>query len=81
MEIFIQTKNRIDILHQIISKGGLYGSCAKLYLNDSMKSHQFLLECSEQCHHQSLIDFFGNELIEDIINYSNVSKEFMLQIL
>lgn len=75
MEIIVLTKSRIEILHQIISKGGLYGNIAKLYLNDSIKSHQFLLECSEQCHHISLIEFFGNELIEDIVTYNESYKE------
>lgn len=63
-------KIRIDILIRIIKKGGLYGSCAKLYFNDSYKSHLLLLECSEQCHHLSLIEFWGEELIFDIIDYS-----------
>lgn len=65
---------RLDILTRIIRKGGLYGSCANLYFNDSYKSHQFLMECSEQCHHTSLIDFFGDELIFDILNYSKTFK-------
>ncbi len=66
---------RKEILARIIEKGGLYGSCAKLYFNDSYKSHLFLIECSEQCHHTSLIEFFEDELIFDILNYSQTFKK------
>lgn len=60
---------RIDIIKCIIDKGGLYGRCAELCVRDSKKSHSFIIECSEQCHHQSLIDFFGEELVEKINSY------------
>ncbi|MFN8116793.1 MAG: hypothetical protein U0W65_11815 [Bacteroidia bacterium] len=74
MKIITTQENRIDILQRIINKGGLYGDIANFYKNDSFKSHQFLLECSEQCHHTSLIEFFGEQLIEDIILYSEFHK-------
>lgn len=73
-------KIRLDILTRIIEKGGLYGSCANLYFNDSYKSHQFLMECSEQCHHASLIEFFGTDLISDITNYSQLFKNVAVKL-
>ncbi len=81
MDLNNTEKIRLDILTRIMKKGGLYGSCANLYFNDSYKSHLFILEISEQCHHQSLVDFFDNELIDDIMNYRIESKESALHVL
>ncbi len=64
---------RIEIIKSIIEKGGLYGRCAEFCRGDVEKSHSFIIECSEQCHHQSLIDFFGEELIAKIICYGTES--------
>lgn len=61
---------RINILKAIISKGGLMGSCAKIYLNDEVMGHQFIIECSEQCHTQLTTEYFGSELVSEIVKYS-----------
>lgn len=69
----MEPKKRTSILKNIISKGGLMGDCAKLYLNNEVMTHRFIIECSEQCHHELAIEYWGNELVLDIINYG---KEF-----
>lgn len=75
----IKTENkRAEILTRIISKGGLLGSCAKIYINDKVKAHQFILECSEQCHHSLIINHFGEELVADIIKYCKNSNKKMV---
>ena len=66
---------RISVLKGIISKGGLMAVCAKLYLNDEVMGHKFITECSEQCHHELAIEYWGNELVLDIINYDKQFKE------
>ena len=73
MELRNTEIKRNEILKQIISKGGLLGRCANLYVNDEPMAHKFILECSEQSHHKMLIDYFGIDLISEIENYS---KEF-----
>lgn len=66
----MEAEQRINILKDLISKGGLMAVCAKLYLNDKMMGHQFIIECSEQCHHELAFEYWGNELVLDIIKYS-----------
>jgi len=59
-----------DILNGIIRKGGLMGAAAKMYINDEEKTNQFIKECSEQCHNKSAREFWGEELIKEIMEYS-----------
>ena len=54
------------LLERIISKGGLYGSAAKMYAGDKEKTEQFILECSEQCHNRSAVNQWGEDLVEEI---------------
>ncbi len=48
----------------------MLGFAAKMYVNDEEKVDQFLIECSKQCHHQSAKDFWGEQLVFDIIKYT-----------
>lgn len=66
---------RTNILKGIISKGGLMAVCAKLCLNDEVMARQFIIECSEQCHHELAIEYWGNKLVLDIIKYSKKFNE------
>lgn len=60
-----------QILKQIITKGGLMSHVAKLYISDEEKSKQFLRECFEQCHVEAVVEFWGDDLVENIIiNYN-----------
>ena len=54
-------------------KGGLYGSCAELYLNDQVKGSFYISECFEQTHHQSSIDHWGIELVLEIITFRHAT--------
>jgi len=58
------------LLKKIIDKGGLLGACAEIYLNDDEKSSLFILECSEHCHSPSMLKHWGNELVDEITDYS-----------
>ena len=71
----MKAKQRISILRGIISKGGLMADCAKLYLNNELMAHQFIIECSEQCHQELAIEYWGNKLVLDIIKYSEQFRE------
>lgn len=66
MELIFDRKR---ILNNIIEKGGLIGTCAKLYLNDNEKEHQFIIECFEQCHNEETKEYWGSELRQAIIRY------------
>lgn len=70
----METNKRIEILTEIISKGGLLGTCAKLYLHDELMGHKFILECSEQCHIDFTSEYFGKELVTEIIKYSGTKN-------
>ena len=68
----------IEILERIINKGGIMGACAKRHINDNEQSDQFILECYYQCHNNSAIKLWGEELVRDIQNYiRNKKKEIM----
>lgn len=72
----MEANKRTDILNAIISKGGLMANCAKLYLHDEVMGHQFIIECSEQCHLSFTFEYFGKELVSDIVKYSkNISNK------
>lgn len=63
------TETRLEIINEIINKGGLLGRCARLYENDEVKANQFIIECREQCHNKFMLEYFGRELVTKIINY------------
>ncbi len=71
--------NSKEILALIIPLGGLYGTCAKFYIHDEVKSHQFVIECFEQCHNKSMIEFLGFELTQSIIEYKK--KTYFLAVI
>lgn len=58
------------ILEKIISKGGLMGKCALLYKNDSELTDKFIRECSEQCHNAMTIQYWGEDLVDEIKTYA-----------
>ena len=64
------------ILLLIISKGGLYGGAAKMYINDGKEASRFITECAEQCHNKLAMELWGKELVDDIVKYSG--KHFVL---
>jgi hypothetical protein len=70
----MKTIERINILNGIASKGGLLGTCASFYLNDETMGHQFIMECSEQCHIEFTSEYLGKELVSDIIEYSKLKR-------
>lgn len=57
-------------MQRIIAKGGLIGAAAKMYINDEEKADLFIKECSEQCHNKSAKDQWGDELVKDILEYT-----------
>lgn len=60
---------RTDILNQIISKGGMMGAAARLYINDAEKGDGFIRECYEQCHNTPARKLWGEELVSEIERY------------
>lgn len=52
-----------------MSKGGIYGRVAEMYLHDEDKGNAFIKECFFQCHNPELWSFWGIELTLNIISY------------
>ncbi len=61
---------RETILSKLIEKGGLYGSAAQLYRDNAELADAFIEECFDQCHIKSTQDFWGLNLVTEIIEYS-----------
>lgn len=72
------TTERKRILNGIIEKGGLFGRCARLYIDDNEKGHQFIIECFEQCHNELTNQYWGSELTNAIIRYVKKSLTLTL---
>lgn len=69
-----------EILNKIISKGGLIGATAKMYLHEADNADLFVKECKEQCHNQSAKNLWGDELVSEIIHYcENKDYEIIAQ--
>lgn len=60
-------KRIFDLLNKIIAKGGLMGNCAKLYTNNIALAEVFIKECKEQCHNPFAKEYWGEELVKDIL--------------
>lgn len=45
--------------------------CAKKYVHDEGLADLFIQECAQQCHNNSALKLWGEELVNDIKNYSN----------
>lgn len=71
--MFVENVER-NILRRIIKKGGMMGMCAEFYINDEKNAGLFILECSEQCHHQSMTKLWGIKLVSDILEYKKKPK-------
>jgi hypothetical protein len=57
----------LELLERIIAKGGIIGKCAERYRSNEKEAGQYILECSAHC--QNFMEFWGEELIADIIAY------------
>ncbi len=54
--------------------------CARVYLNDEKKEHQFIIECSEQCHNKLAKEYWGEALIIDVLEYRDLLKKAVLAV-
>lgn len=63
--------DHLKILNQIIARGGIFGRCAEMYCDDDEKAKQFLRECFEQCHVETVVEFWGYDLVQEIIDFNN----------
>lgn len=55
-----------NLLLKVIRRGGLYGKCATLYINEPLKRQQFLMECADQCNKVMAKKLWGKNLIKEI---------------
>ena len=67
----IEVHRTLSILNCIILKGGLYGKCAVLYKGDIEQAEAFIIECSGQCHTQLVKEYWGDELVNEILIYAS----------
>ena len=67
-------KESMLLLKRVITKGGLIGQCAKLYLSDKEKRIQYILECAEHCHNKFSIEYWDEDLVKDILSFSKSIK-------
>ena len=58
-----------ELIRKIIAKGGMLGMAAEFHAGDASKSEGLLKEYFEQCHNRSLWDFWGKELVLDLVRY------------
>jgi hypothetical protein len=65
-ELVLQRKR---IINGIIEKGGLLGMAAEYHAGSEENSHGLLGEFFEQCPNKSLWEFWGPDLVLDLINY------------
>lgn len=71
----IEMEGRLrKILLEIISKGGLIGSCGAKCLNNEIKAKQFIVECGEQTFHPNAKKLWGERLVQDINEYCHQLK-------
>jgi hypothetical protein len=59
------------ILKRVISKGGLLGACADMYIQDEDKAKQFISELSQMCEKQDYTNYFGKDLITEIHRFAS----------
>lgn len=71
---------RQTIMTKIISKGGLIGKVASLYIDSNKLSDQFIAECFDQCRNNSAKEHWGEDLIKEIKNYvaKKISQNYNL---
>jgi hypothetical protein len=60
---------RKNILERIILRGGIFGATAAEHATDEINGNLFIKECFEQCHNRGLWDYWGKELVLDLILY------------
>jgi hypothetical protein len=58
-----------SILKEIIRKGGVIGSCGKLYVCDEALATKYIIECSNQLHSESVRKLWGESLVKQIAHY------------
>jgi len=54
------------IMEKIISKKGLMGRVAEMYINDEDKAKNFIKECREQTHNEMAQKHWGKKLVREI---------------
>lgn len=59
-----------SIIERITLKGGVIGSCAKLYANDKDLAKRFIIELAEQTYIDDFVGFFGEALVNDIQTFA-----------
>jgi hypothetical protein len=63
------------IMEGIISKQGVMGTVAKMYVNDRDKSIDFIKDCGEQIHNEGAKKYWGTELINEIEQFCAMLKQ------
>jgi hypothetical protein len=61
--------DRMRVLYGIMARGGLFGSVAEMHIYDEENGNGFIRECFLQCHNPGLFDFWGVELVMEIVTY------------
>lgn len=67
----MKKENTLDLLNRIIEKGGLMGACAKMYTNNLALAEIFIKECKAQCHNKFTNEYWGEELVMDILKHNS----------
>jgi hypothetical protein len=67
-EINLATQRK-ELMQKIIAKGGLFGMAAEFHLADADKSNGLVKEFFDQCHNRSLWEFWGRDLVLELVRY------------
>lgn len=65
-----QEKEIESLLERIVAKGTFWGIITKTVQKGEYDPNQFLIECYEEVNAPSIQEIWGNELIDDIIDYN-----------
>jgi hypothetical protein len=66
--------DHIQILNEIIKKGGMFGQVAFMYINDEKQAKEFIKECSKHIKIDNMKEFWGEELVDKIQRYNEKIK-------
>jgi len=62
----------IEILQEIVDKGGIIGKCGSCYLTDEKLAGNYVVECSKNTYIEAVNRHWGSELVRKINEFAKV---------
>lgn len=67
--------NSTEIVNRIAEKGGLLGTCAKMYKDNPILADEFISECYDYCKLPLAEKLWGETLTNEIISFVTLKRE------